>query len=143
MSYVDLNIHAVWRTKRSEQVLLTDARKKILDHIRENAAGKKIYIDTINAEPDHVHCLFKLNASMSLSKALNLIKGESSNWANKTGLFSCRFEWAVDYYAASVSHSILDSVRAYIINQEAHHKKVSFEEEYKELMNTIMSKRQA
>jgi REP element-mobilizing transposase RayT len=58
----------------------------ILSHIKENAHQKQIYIDTINGHVDHIHCLFGLNADMSIAKALNLMKGESSHWINKNGL---------------------------------------------------------
>lgn len=59
------------------------------------------------------------------------IKGESSFWANnKTTLFDRKFEWADEYYAVSVSESQLPKVRNYIYNQEEHHRKITFEEEY-------------
>ncbi len=79
--------------------------KIILDHIRENAKTKEIYIDIINGQPEHIHCLFGLNADMALSKAMNLMKGESSHWINKEKIFKAKFEWADEYFAASVSES--------------------------------------
>ena len=69
MSYVKLMVHAVWATKNRERILVEQPRKKLLQHIRENATGKNIFIDTINGEPEHIHCLFGLNADMALSKA--------------------------------------------------------------------------
>jgi REP element-mobilizing transposase RayT len=71
-----------------------------------------------------------LNADMSISKAMNLIKGESAFWINKQRLIVPKFEWADEYFAASVSESMLSQVRMYIDRQEAHHKKVSFQQEY-------------
>ncbi len=130
MSYVKIMVHAVWGTKNRYPFLLEEPRIKVLDHIKENAKKKNIYIDTINGEPDHIHCLFGLNADMALSKAINLLKGESSNWINKQNLIKYKFEWADDYFAASVSESQLNKVRAYIRNQKEHHRKVTFEEEY-------------
>lgn len=123
-------IHAVWRTKNSERILSPEPRNLLLKHIRENAKEKGIYIDTINAEPEHVHCLFSLNADMSLSKALQLIKGEASFWANKRKLIKSKLYWADDYYAISVSESQVPKVRAYIQNQQEHHRKLYFTEEY-------------
>ena len=130
MSYVKLMVHAVWSTKNRERILVEQARKKLLQHIRENAANKEIFIDTINGEPEHIHCLFGLNADMPLSKAMQLMKGESSHWMNKENMLNNKLEWAVDYFAASVSESQIDKVRAYIRNQQEHHRKVTFQEEY-------------
>ena len=67
-------IHAVWGTKNREPILLGESRILLLEHIRENASSKGIFIDTIYAEVDHVHCLLGLNAEMSLSKAMNPLR---------------------------------------------------------------------
>lgn len=103
MAYVKVMIHAVWGTKNRERIINKSSMKIILDHIRENAKTKEIYIDTINGQPEHIHCLFGLNADMALSKAMNLMKGESSHWINKEKIFKTKFEWADEYFAASVS----------------------------------------
>jgi putative transposase len=130
MSYVRVWIHAVWGTKNREPVLSKEIRQKLFAHILENAKTKQIYIDIINGYDDHVHCLLGLNADMSLSKALQLIKGESAFWANKTQLMRSSLEWANEYFAASVSESNRNKVREYIRNQEEHHRKITFMEEY-------------
>jgi REP element-mobilizing transposase RayT len=124
-------IHAVWGTKHRHPLLTKDVRLKIIQHIRENAKDKGIYIDRLNGYTDHLHCLFALNADMSLSKVLQMIKGESSFWINKQNLTPAKFEWANEYFASSVSESIVNEVRDYIDNQEEHHKKMTFEQEFK------------
>lgn len=63
-----------------------------------------------------------------------LIKFESSFWVNKQKLISSRFEWQDEYIALSVSESATDKVRQYIANQEEHHKKRTFVEEYDEFL---------
>ena len=133
MPFVKVMIHAVWGTKSRESFLIDEIRWKVNDHIRENCRSKDIYLDSINGHVDHLHCLFGLNATMSLSKAMQLIKGESAFWINKNELIRHRFEWADEYFAASVSESMLDRVRTYIENQEEHHEKVTFMQEYQEL----------
>ena len=70
---------------------------------------------------------------MSISKTIQLIKGESSRWMNLEKLISLPFEWQDDYYAVSVSPDQLDKVRAYIANQEEHHRVRTFQEEMDEL----------
>ncbi|OFX54349.1 MAG: transposase [Bacteroidetes bacterium GWA2_30_7] len=134
MSFVKVMIHSVCGTKNGERILLNSSRSLILEHIKENAKTKGIFIDTINAEPEHVHCLFALNADMALSKAMNLIKGEASFWANQKNLIKPKLDWADDYFAASVSESQLQKVREYIRNQQEHHKKLTFTEEYEKFI---------
>ena len=114
--------------------LQKEIRDKVCDHIIENGRKKSVLVECVNGYTEHVHCLFGLNADMPLSKAIQLLKGESSFWINKQQLTRTKFEWADEYFAASVSESGLSDVRKYIGNQEQHHKKQSFLEEYKELL---------
>jgi REP element-mobilizing transposase RayT len=65
---------------------------------------------------------------------MQLIKGEASYWINKNPTSQRRFEWADEYFAVSVSESQIDSVRDYIKNQEEHHRKKTWEQEYSEFM---------
>ena len=65
---------------------------------------------------------------------MQLIKGESSIWINKEGLITEHFGWQDEYFAVSVSESQVDAVRNYIRNQEKHHQKVTFQEEYDEFI---------
>ncbi len=127
-------IHAVWGTKNREPYLTKELRKKNIPHIKDNAKKKQIYIDTINGHDEHLHCLFGLNADMSISKVMQLIKGESAFWMNKEKIITTKFEWADEYFAVSVSESMIDKVRAYINNQEEHHSKITFMQEYEEFM---------
>ncbi len=61
---------------------------------------------------------------------MQLVKGESSFWINKNRLTREKFEWQDEYFAVSVSESMIDVVRGYIRNQEEHHKEINFQEEY-------------
>lgn len=65
---------------------------------------------------------------------MQLIKGESSFWINQQKLTKTKFQWQSEYFAVSVSESILDKVRKYIKNQEEHHKKKSFQDEYEKFI---------
>jgi REP element-mobilizing transposase RayT len=134
MSHVKIRIHAVWGTKNREHVLVPAIRQKLFQHIRENAKEKQIYIDFINGSTDHVHCLLTLNADMTIAKVMQLIKGESAHWANDCKITKQKFEWASEYFAVSISESMLEKVREYIGNQEEHHKKLTFADEYGKFM---------
>jgi putative transposase len=130
MSFVKIWIHAVWGTKDRQPVLQDDIHEKVCRHIVQNATGKKFYIDCINGHFDHLHSLMTLNADMSISKQMQLIKEESSFWINKNKLIRGHFEWADEYFAVSVSEDKLDGVRAYIRGQKEHHRKITFIDEY-------------
>lgn len=134
MSYVRVWIHAVWGTKNREHLLTREIRPRVLSHIRENAKLKEIYIDRLNGYTDHLHCLFGLNADTTVARTLQLMKGESAYWMNKEGITPLKFEWANEYYAVSVSESALDDVRAYIDNQEEHHKRKTYAVEVAEFL---------
>ena len=134
MSYVKVWIHVVWGTKSREPILTKEARAILFPHIKENAKNKGIYIDTVNGYLEHVHCLIALNADTSISKTLQLIKGEASKWLNEQGVIKDKLEWAHEYFAISVSESIVEKVREYIKNQEEHHKRMDFKTEFVALL---------
>ncbi|MDQ3551989.1 MAG: IS200/IS605 family transposase [Bacteroidota bacterium] len=135
MAFVKIMMHSVWSTKNRTPFLIKELRPVIIDHIRQNAKSKEIFIDRLNGYTEHLHCLFALNTDMTISKAMQLIKGESAFWINKQKLTKIKFEWADEYFAVSVSESMLDKVRAYIDRQEEHHKKITFTQEYEEFIN--------
>jgi REP element-mobilizing transposase RayT len=135
MPYVRIWIHSVWGTKRRIKYFTKANKTEILKHIRENAKSKDIYIDFINAHEEHIHCIISLNAVQSIADVIHKIKGESSHWINQNKITNTKFEWADEYFAVSVSESHVNRVREYIKNQEKHHRKKSWDEEYDEFIN--------
>jgi REP element-mobilizing transposase RayT len=134
MPYIRIWIHIIWTTKNRERIITNQIKSKLLKHIRENAKTKNIYIDLINCEPEHVHATISLSSDQTISKVMQLIKGESSNWINKNKLVQGHFEWQDEYIAVSVSESMINKIRDYIKNQEKHHRRKSFAEEYNEFI---------
>ncbi len=135
MSFIKVYIHFVWSTKNWDPILKTkELRKKVWQHIRENAIEKGIFIDFINGFSQHCHCLISLGGDQTIQKIMQLIKGESAHWINKIQLTETQFEWQNDFWAASVSPSGLDRVREYIKNQEDHHSRRTFKEEIDEFI---------
>jgi len=133
MSFIKIYIHFVWSTKNRIPYLDSiQLREKVWKHIIDNAKEKGIFIDFINGYADHCHCLISLGVDQ---KIMQLIKGESSYWINKNKLTKKKFEWQDDYFAVSVSESVVNKVRDYIKNQESHHKKKTFQEEYDEIIS--------
>ena len=130
MSYIKIMVHCVWGTKNRSPILLAVKRNQLIVHIKENARMKNIFIDSIGGYHDHLHCLVSLGADQSIAKVMQLIKGESSFWANSEKIMPQKLEWTEDYFAASVNEASLITVRNYIKNQEEHHLNISFKQEY-------------
>ena len=107
---------------------------KTIISYKKNAIAKNIFINTLNCVEDHIHILLSLGNDQTISKVAQLIKGESSFWLNKNKLIKGKFEWQDEYIAVSVSESMINKVRDYIKNQEEHHRKKSFAEEYDEFI---------
>ena len=141
MQFVNVMIHAVWGKKNRQCLLHKEIMPTVFKHISDNAKTKGIFIDTLNGVEDHVHLLLGLNAELSIAKTLQLIKGESSFWINKQGLLKNKFEWADEYYAVSVSESLLQNVKNYIYSQEEHHRKRTFTEACDEFLRKYNFKR--
>jgi REP element-mobilizing transposase RayT len=92
MPFIKVYIHFVWSTKNREKFLDSpELRRKIWGHIKENAKVKGIYIDSINGYQDHCHALISMGIDQTISKIMQLIKGESSYWINKQKLSNKKF----------------------------------------------------
>lgn len=139
MSYSRVFIHYVWSTKFRRHTLQQPQRQLLFDHIRQNTLVKGIHLDRINGYTDHVHCLVWLQPEQSVSEVAQLIKGESAHWFNHSpDMGKHKLQWQTDYFAASVSLSMVDMVRRYIDNQERHHQKKTFVTEYEEMLKQFL-----
>ena len=136
MSYVRIWLHCVWATKNRVPLLTKEKKEIVIEHIKQNAKLKSIYLDSLNGHTGHLHCIISLGPDQSISKVMQLIKGESSFWINKNKIIETPFEWADEYFAVSVSESQIQKVRSYISGQEEHHKQKSWEEEYSEFITS-------
>lgn len=134
MPYTRLVIHFVWSVKDRKPLLSKTNKDALCSHIREYATDKNIHLINVNGWLDHLHCLISLSADQNIATIMNLIKGESSYWANRNLSCSERFSWQDDYFAVSVSRSHEEAVNRYIENQEDHHRLKSFQEEYDEFL---------
>lgn len=136
MAFVKVYIYLVWSTKnRAPYLDSKDLRLKVWNHIRENGQSKGIFVDFINGYSDHCHCLISLGMDQTIQKTVQLLKGESSFWINKNKLTKEKFEWQDEYFAVSVSESMVNKTRDYIKNQEEHHQKKTFQDEYEEFIS--------
>jgi putative transposase len=129
MSFVRILVHTVWATKNRIPYLDDNIREEVIQHIRQYAITKGIFIDHINGEKEHLHALISMSRNQDIAEIMQYLKGESSYWINKHKKTKYKFEWQDDYYAVSIGISQLEILREYIRNQASHHKKDSFEDE--------------
>lgn len=134
MPYSSLYIHAMWSTKNRDKIISPTLKNELLAFILNYGKEKGIHIDRVNCVSDHIHILLSLKGDQSVASVLGLIKGAASYHINKNKLSPAKFEWQDDYLAFSVSLSVVNKVRAYIENQEAHHAKKTFSQEYNEFI---------
>lgn len=136
MPSVRVYIHFIWATKNRTHLISKDLKPLLLKHIKENSTNKGIFIDCLNCTTDHIHLVVSLGSEQTISKTAMLIKGESSFWVNKHKLIKTKFEWQDEYIAHSINYSSINNVRNYISNQEEHHKKKTFAQEYEEFIKS-------
>jgi len=134
-TYHQVYIQAVFAVKYREAIITSDCKSKILSVIGNliNETGCKTLI--VNGTEDHVHCLLSLKPTISISELMKIVKGKSSKFINDHQLTKHKFEWQEGYGAFSYSKSHIDAVYKYIANQEEHHKKENFKDEYISLLN--------
>lgn len=136
MSFIKVYIHFVWSTKNRFPFLDSiELREKMWKHIKENGKEKGIFIDFVNGYSDHCHCLVSMKSDQTIQKVIQMIKGESAFWFNNQNFILEKFGWQDEYFAVSVSESMIENVRNYIRNQEMHHSKKSFEDEYNKMID--------
>lgn len=130
MSYVCTYFHCVFSTKERRPFITPELRERLWPYLGGIARENGIKAVSIGGVADHVHLLLSLPATMAIAKAMQLIKGGSSKWVHETFPDQRAFAWQEKYGAFSVSVSQVDKIVHYIEHQEAHHRKMSFQEEF-------------
>jgi REP element-mobilizing transposase RayT len=133
-TYSKLNYHLVFSTKNRIPRITDALRDPLYGYMGGILRGNGGVLLTAGGMPDHVHLLAGWGTSISVAKMLQLIKADSSKWMNKRPDATGGFAWQPGYGAFSVSASKIADVREYILNQEQHHRKLSFREELKGLL---------
>lgn len=133
-SYTKLFVHIIWGTKDWFNYFNKEIRDIINKHILDYAKENNIEILSINVQSDHLHLLISLRSDQKVDEIVKRLKGESSHWINSENIIKPKFSWQRGYGAFSISSSHLEAVKNYIKNQDEHHKKVSFVDEYKKIL---------
>jgi putative transposase len=134
MSYISSHFHCVFSTKERRPLISSSLRERLWPFLGGIARQNQMKAIEVGGVSDHVHILLSLPATMSIAKALQLIKGGSSKWVHDTFPEHQLFNWQVKYGAFGTSVSQLDKIIQYIQNQEAHHRKMTFQEEFVALL---------
>ena len=134
-TFPQIYIQAVFAVKGRDNLLLKDWRNEVFKYmsgIIENKEQKSIIV---NGVADHVHLFIGLKPSMALSNLMRDVKNNSANFINDQKWLKGKFSWQEGFGAFSYSHSHIRKVYDYVFNQEEHHKKRTFREEYIGLLN--------
>jgi len=133
-SLAKLITHLTFSTKLRKQLITPEVRTELRAYLRgilENLESPSI---EINCVADHVHVLFCLSRKRSLAEVVEQLKKGSSKWIKTKAPALANFYWQAGYGAFSVSQSNVPAVRKYIVNQEKHHRKMTFQEEFRALL---------
>jgi len=132
--YTQLYVQLVFSPKNREALLRKEHREILWPYMGKTISnlGNKTLI--INGMADHLHIFLGLNPKISISDLIRDLKRSSSLWINEQKWFQRTFAWQDGYGAFSYGRSQMDDVYKYILNQEEHHKRRSFREEYTALL---------
>jgi len=129
-TFSQIYIQYVFAVKGRENLLQKPWRDEVFKYMAGIIQGKNQKPIIVNGVADHVHVFVGLRPAMSISDLVRDIKNNSSNFINDHKFVKGKFSWQEGYGAFSYAHSQLNEVYQYIINQEEHHHKKSFKEEY-------------
>jgi REP element-mobilizing transposase RayT len=129
-TYSSLYVHFVFSTKDRQPMLRAGLRKRVWRYIGGIVREEEMKAIEIGGTADHIHALVSVAPTVAPAEVVKIVKSKSSKWINESLGLPCRFEWQEGYGAFSVSCSQVDKIVDYIRNQERHHGKKSFQEEY-------------
>ncbi len=129
-TYSQIYLQFVFSVKHRDSTIHKDWKDELYKYITGIVQKNNHKLICINGMPDHIHIFIGIKPSQSISDLLRDIKANSSKWINEKRFVKGKFEWQEGYGAFSYSQSQIKDVIAYIENQEEHHKKKSFKEEY-------------
>ena len=129
-TFSQIYIQIVFAVSGRMSLITQDFKEELHKYITGIVRNKGQKLISINGMSDHLHILIGLRPAMALADLVRDIKSDSSDWVNRKRFVRGRFAWQEGYGAFSYGHSQLDTVIRYIQNQERHHKRRSFKDEY-------------
>ena len=129
-TYTQIHVQFVFAVKYRNGLIIPSLKEELYQYISGIIKHHNHKLLAINGMPDHIHIFIGMRPTQSISDLMQDIKGSSSKWINEKKFLKVKFEWQEGYRAFSYSKSHVDNVINYIKNQEEHHKKESFRDEY-------------
>lgn len=120
------HFHIVFSTKKRQKLIAKAIRPQLWSYMVGICRNTGILALAIGGIEDHVHLLVELKPDMTVVKAVNLLKSNSSSWMKQQ---ENKFSWQEGYASFSVSASNIPAVKRYVLNQESHHRKMTYEDE--------------
>jgi len=133
-SLVKILIHLVFSTRERTPFIDATLKARLYPYMAGILRGEEATLIALGGMPDHVHALLRLKADRKLSYLVRDLKAGSSKWIHEKSEPVPDFAWQTGYAAFSVSQSQEAKVKAYILNQEAHHQRTNFQEELLDLL---------
>jgi len=134
-TYTQLYVHIIFTIRGRENLIPAKHRENIHKYITGIVTKRKQKLLSIFAMPDHVHIFVGLTGDVAVSDLVRDIKSGSSKYITENNFVKGKFNWQTGYGAFSYSKSQIDKVNRYILNQEQHHRKKTFKEEYIEFLD--------
>ena len=134
-TFTQIHIQIVFAVQNRQCLISEKWKDELYKYITGIIQNYNHKVLQINGMPDHIHILLGMRPTQSISDLMKQVKQDSSKWINGKGFINGRFSWQAGYGAFSYSKSHISRVINYIQNQENHHKKKSFIEEYLDLLD--------
>ena len=134
-TYTQIHIQCVFAVKFRAATIQKEWKEQLHKYITGIVQNNGHKLIAINSMPDHLHLFFGFRPNQSLSDLMRMVKGDSSEWINQQKFNLSAFRWQEGYGAFSYARSQVNAVAQYIENQEEHHRKKTFSEEYKEFLD--------
>lgn len=133
-TFSQIYLQFVFAVQHRQSVIPKEYKEELHKYITGLVQNRKAKMLAINSMPDHIHLFVGFKPTISISDFVKEIKVESNEFINSKRWVKGKFSWQEGYGVFSYSHSHIDAVVKYILNQEVHHQKKSFKEEYLELL---------
>ncbi|MGH9427044.1 MAG: IS200/IS605 family transposase [Terriglobia bacterium] len=137
-SLANILVHLIFSTKHREPWIHDEIRSPLNAYVVGILANHQSPSVAANSVQDHMHILFSLSKNYSVAKIVEEVKTDSSRWMKEQGVHG--FRWQNGYGAFSIGQSQVAAVKKYIAGQEEHHRRVSFQEEFRRFLERYQVK---
>jgi len=128
-------IHLIFSTKNREPLLTAEIESELYPYLATIFNALKSPALIINGTSDHIHTLFSLSRVVTIADVVEEVKTDSSKWIKTKGREFRNFHWQSGYGAFSIGQSQVPMVKRYISRQKEHHRRVTFQDEYRKFLN--------